>query len=314
MNETTILIICVFVAVSTFGVLVSLLLTKRANPIGERVGNLSNQSATNSLTSTDAANRNAPGLLSSLLPTREEGRQQLGDRLIQAGLYRRNSVGFYVVVKVILFSLPIAFGLLAASAGLVPLRVALFFGALTGLLGTIIPSFWLDAQKRMRQTNLRRALPDAVDVIVICVEAGLSLPAALARVSKELATAHPMLATEMTIVQREIQMGCSTGEALKRLADRFDLEELRSLASVTQQAEKFGASIVKALRVHADALRVKRFQRAEEKARQATVKLLFPTVFFIFPALFVVLIGPAAFDLFTMIMDLQDSTRAATTQ
>jgi tight adherence protein C len=136
------------------------------------------------------------------------------------------------------------------------------------------------------------------------VEAGLSLPSALVRVSSELRTAHPMLAAEMTIVHREVQLGNSTGMSLRNFADRFDLEEVRSMASVILQAEKFGASIVNALRVHADALRRKRFQQAQERAQKATVKLLFPTVLFIFPAIFFVILGPAAFDIMEVLQDM----------
>jgi tight adherence protein C len=220
--------------------------------------------------------------------------------LVQAGLYRRNSVVFYIATQVILFTAPFVGWIAAASAGWMTIRQALLYGVIGGLLGILAPSFWLDSQKKNRQTQLRRALPDALDVIVVCVEAGLSLPAAFTRVSSELRTAHPMLAAELIIVQREIQMGCSTGEALRRFAERFDLEELRSMSSVILQAEKFGASIVQALRVHADTLRVKRHQRAEERAQQAAVKLLIPTVLFIFPAIFIVLLGPAAFDVYEL--------------
>jgi tight adherence protein C len=144
---------------------------------------------------------------------------------------------------------------------------------------------------------MRRALPDALDLLVICVEAGLSLPAALVRITKELRSAYPMLALEMMIVHREIQLGHTTGEALKRFGDRFDLEEVRSLASVIRQAERFGASIVNAIRVHAETLRHLRLEQARERAQKATVKLLFPTVLCIFPAMFVVILGPAVFDI-----------------
>jgi tight adherence protein C len=185
--------------------------------------------------------------------------------------------------------------------GWLTLFQGILLGTLLGLIGAIAPSFWLDARKRGRQTSLRRALPDALDVVVVCVEAGLSVPAALSRVVKELRSAHPLLAAEMTIIEREIQMGRTTGEAFKRFAARFDLEELRSLASILLQAERFGASISSALRVHADGLRVKRFQLAEERAQKAAVKLLFPTIFCIFPALYVVLIGPAVFEIYAFL-------------
>ena len=126
------------------------------------------------------------------------------------------------------------------------------------------------------------------------------MPTSFRKVANELNDAHPMLAAEMAIVERGIQMRRSTGEALKNFANRFDLEELRGLASVVLQAERFGASVVNALRVHAETLRERRHQQAEVKAAEAAVKLLFPTVFLIFPALFVVILGPAVFDIIAL--------------
>jgi tight adherence protein C len=235
----------------------------------------------------------------------ETPRERTASRLIQAGLYRRNSIASYMLVKFFLVLVPPAIGLLAGLLGWVNLLHGLLAGIVLGLVGTILPSFWLDARKRSRQTQMRRALPDALDVIVTCVEAGLSLPAAIARVGRELQGAHPALAAEMTIVEREIQLGCSSGEAIKRFAQRYDLAELRSLASVILQAEKFGSSVTQALRVHAEELRRKRFQAAEEQAQKASVKLLLPTILFIFPALYVVLLGPAVFDIVKFMQELQ---------
>ena len=140
-------------------------------------------------------------------------------------------------------------------------------------------------------------MPDALDLLVICLEGGLSLPASLRRVGGELRTAHPLLALELNIVQREIQLGSSPGESLQKLGVRTDLEEIRSMAAVITQAERFGASLVKSLRVHAETLRTKRQQYAEEMAAKAAVKVLFPTLLFIFPAIFVVILGPAAFQI-----------------
>jgi tight adherence protein C len=234
-------------------------------------------------------------------PRSESGSQDkseaFGDRMIQAGLYRKNSMSFYVVTKIILALVPIAAGVAVGLMGLVTMQVGIGIGAILCLVGLIVPSMWLDSMKRSRQQQISRALPDALDVIVVCLEAGLSLRAAITRVGKELKTAHPMLAGELIIVNREIQLGHSGGEALKRLAGRFDLESLRSLASVVLQAEKFGASIAGALRVHAEDMRIKRFQHAEELAQKASVKLLFPTMFLIFPTLYVILIGPAVIEM-----------------
>jgi tight adherence protein C len=238
---------------------------------------------------------------------REERRKRVGERLIQAGLYKPNSVGFFYTTQAVLGIVPIILGFAAATMGFAPLPIALILGAMTGVAGIIAPGFWLDAQKRRRQTAMRRALPDAMDLLVICVEAGLSFPAALVRITKELRTAYPMLALELLIVHREIQLGHTTGEALKRFGDRFDLEEIRSLSSVIRQADKFGASIVNAIRVHAETLRHKRLEDARERAQKATVKLLFPTVLCIFPAMFVVILGPAVFDILELFekMDLR---------
>jgi tight adherence protein C len=155
------------------------------------------------------------------------------------------------------------------------------------------PSMWLDRRKKSRQMILRRGLPDALDVIVICVEGGLSLVGALRRVAGDLRTVHPELALELEIVQREVQLGQTAGEALRRFGDRSDMEEIRSLASVIIQSERFGAGLNKALRVHAETLRMRRQQRAEEMAQKAGTKVLFPTLLCIFPAIFVVVLGPA---------------------
>jgi tight adherence protein C len=228
---------------------------------------------------------------------KQERRKRLGERLVQAGLYKPNSMVFFYTTQALLGGVPILIGFAAATMGFASLPVALVLGAMTGVAGLIAPGFWLDSQKARRQTAMRRALPDAMDLLVICVEAGLSFPSALVRITKELRAAYPMLALEMMIVHREIQLGHTPGEALKRFGDRFDLEEIRSLASVIRQADRFGASIVNAIRVHADTLRHIRLEQARERAQKAAVKLLFPTVLCIFPAMFVVILGPAVYDI-----------------
>jgi hypothetical protein len=141
----------------------------------------------------------------------------------------------------------------------------------------------LDHLKGARQTKLRRALPDALDVLVVCLQGGLSVMASMSRVANELVTAHPMLAMEFKIAERQMQMGQTAGEAIRGIADRFDMEELRGMAAVIKQAERIGASIAAAMEVFAETLRLKRHQRAEELAHKAAVKILIPTVLFIFP-------------------------------
>jgi tight adherence protein C len=238
-----------------------------------------------------------PRLGNALMPTDEGEKSQLRNRLIHAGLYGREAMAVFLGTKLILIVIPALIGLFLGLTGLLPTTEAVLGGGCLGIAGMIGPSFWLDGRKKARQTSFRRSLPDALDLLVICLEGGLSLPASLRRVGGELRTAHPVLALELNIVQREIQLGTSPGEGLQNMGVRTDLEEIRSLASVITQSERFGASLVKSLRVHAETLRLKRQQRAEELAQQAAVKILFPTLLFIFPAIFVVILGPAAFQI-----------------
>lgn len=218
----------------------------------------------------------------------------LRDRLVLAGLYQERLAGRIINIRGILMIVPLVAGGLAGFSGIVPLQLGLLFGLSTAMAGTLGPSFWLDHRKSQRQSRLRRALPDALDIIIVCLEGGLSLPAALAKVGHELELAHPLLAAELRIVDREVHMGRRTSEALREFAARFDLEELRSLASVVSHSERFGASVVKSLVVFADSMRIRRQQNAEERGHKAVVKLIFPTLLCIFPAMFVVLLGPAA--------------------
>ena len=238
-----------------------------------------------------------PRMGTALVPTDEEERTLLKTRLIHAGFYGRQAMPIFLGVKMLLMVAPALVGLAAGMVGLTTVQYGVIGGACLGILGMIGPSFWLDNMKAKRQSRFRRALPDALDVLVICLEGGLSMPGALRRISGELRAAHPELAAELNVVQREVQLGRSTGDALQQMGIRTDLEEVRSLASVITQSEKFGASLVKSLRVHAETLREKRKQRAEEMAAKAATKVLFPTLLFIFPAIFVVILGPAAFQI-----------------
>jgi tight adherence protein C len=302
MHDNTTLTWATFVAVSTLVLLVVTLFSGRKGRLASRLRDLSDrpdsagaQDAVSLLTKSALPQMGKP-----LVPTDDAKRTQLQSRLIHAGLYGRQAMVVFLGVKMMLIVSPTILGLLAALLGLVTPLEGLLGGALCGILGVIGPSFWLDRRKAARQTAFRRALPDALDVVVICLEGGLSLPAAIRRMALELRTAHPLLAQELNIVQREVQMGRSTGEALQQFAQRTDLEEVRGLASVVSQAERFGASLVKVLRVHAETLRTKRLLHAEEMAQKAATKLLFPTVLLIFPGVFIVILGPA----FIQILDM----------
>jgi tight adherence protein C len=155
---------------------------------------------------------------------------------------------------------------------------------------------WFLGKKRKEAIFL--ALPDALDLMVVCVEAGLGLDAAMRKVAEELAKIYPIVSVEFGICNMQLQMGISRAEALKSLGDRSGVDDLKSLASILIQADKFGSSIAQALRVQSDSMRVRRSQIAEEKAAKTAVKLIFPLVLFIFPSIFVVLVGPAGIKMY----------------
>jgi tight adherence protein C len=159
--------------------------------------------------------------------------------------------------------------------------------------GSILPSLWLDRAIARRQILLRKSLPDFLDLMIVCLEGGLSLQETIRRVSDELRLVHPVLAVELNIVQRDIELGATVDQALKRFAARADYEGVRTLSSFIREAQRFGTNITEALRNHADMLRSQREQIAEEKAQKAAVKILIPTLLLIFPAIFVVAVGPA---------------------
>jgi tight adherence protein C len=288
-----------FLGTSSLVLLVSMLATARRARLEARLSDLSGRgvSPLPQASVSQFARAALPKMGQALVPAEEEERSRLKTRLVHAGLYGRQAMLIFLGAKLLLIVGPAVVGVAAGLVGLVPVLQGLVLGACLGIGGVIGPSFWLDTRKGRRQTAFRRALPDALDVLVICLEGGLSLPAALSRVSDELRTAHPALAVELNIVQREIQLGRSAGEALQQMGGRTDLDDLRSLASVILQADRFGASLVQSLRVHAESLRIKRQQRAEEQAQKAAVKLLIPTILFIFPAIFVVVLGPAVIHL-----------------
>jgi tight adherence protein C len=246
-----------------------------------------------------------PKLGGPLLPSGEQAQSQLRTRLIHAGFYGRNALPIFLGAKMLLILLPISISLGLSAAGFMSLPKAALYGLLGSGFGMLLPGMWLDKMKKKRQILLRRSLPDALDMVVVCLRGGLSLQGALQRVTSELALAHPALAAEFTINQREIQLGRSAGEAMRHFAERSDLEEIRGLASVILQAEKLGASAVQALRIHAESLRVKRLQYAEELAHTAGTKIVFPTILCIFPSILIVVIGPAAFQIAELFSSMQ---------
>jgi len=211
-------------------------------------------------------------------------------RLILAGFRKDSAVKIFYGTKVLAPLLLLGLAVLSGMARQSPIFMLI---ACLGL-GFLIPDFWLGKLISKRQASVRRGLPDVLDMLVICIEAGLSLDQATARTSVEMNDSQPVLSDELGVVALEQRAGTPRGDAWKHMADRTGVDNVRNLVSMLVQSEQFGTSIAKTLRVHSDTLRTKRIQEIEEKAAKLSIKLLFPLVLFIFPSLFLVILGPAA--------------------
>lgn len=216
---------------------------------------------------------------------------QSGTRLVlmRAGYRSPNALLALRGAKILV---PVTLAILVYVTGIYDSNPFLFF-ALALVLGYMLPEMWLVWRVRARQDRLRLSLPDGLDLLVICVEAGLGLDQSLMRVADELRIAHPELSEEFHLVNLEMRVGKTRLEAMRELVRRTGLEDIKSLVSMLIQTERFGTSVAQSLRVHSDDLRTKRRQRAEELAAKTTVKMVPALVFFIFPALMVVILGPA---------------------
>ena len=210
-------------------------------------------------------------------------------RLQHAGFRDESAVKIFYGSKVIV---PLLFCILVLVSGLGNMG-GFFMYLIAAALGFLAPDFWLGRRIKKRQSKIRRGLPDVLDLLVICIEAGLSLDHATARTAVELKTAQPEVCDELNIVVLEQRAGRPRGDAWKHMAERTDVDCVRNLVTMLIQAEQFGTSVAKTLRIHSDTLRTQRVQAVEEAAAKTTIKLLFPLVFFIFPSLFVVVLGPA---------------------
>jgi tight adherence protein C len=222
-----------------------------------------------------------------LVPGGTESRAQL--MIVRAG-YRNPNV--ILIIRGLKVLLPIA---LVAAVYFTGFYISNPFVILAGALivGVLLPEVWILWRISVRQHRLRRGLPDALDLLVICVEAGLGLDQAMMRVSQELKVVHRELSDELQLVNLEMRVGKSRIEALRELARRTGLDDIKALVAMLAQTERFGTSISQSLRVHSDDLRTRRRQRAEERSAKTSVKMVPPLVLFIFPALMVVILGPA---------------------
>jgi len=229
-----------------------------------------------------------------ILPKKDWERSRISAKLVHAGIRSENGLSVFYTIKMLLFILlP---GLVIATASFMPSmttnHVLLGVGA-AGFTALVLPNMVLDRLALNRITRIRNGFPDALDLLVVCSEAGLGLNAALQRVGQELTETHPELAQELVLVNAEIRVGVDRGEALRNLARRTGVDDIRGLVALLTQSMRLGTGIAETLRIFAEELRDKRMQRAEELAAKLGTKMIFPLVLCMFPGFFVVILGPA---------------------
>lgn len=226
-------------------------------------------------------------------PTGQAEFSQLRQALIRAGVRSPAAPLLFSGSRFLcMILLPFAFLLVRPAAIPTPAATP-FLIVLLALAGLYGPNIWLQMRMTRRKERIQQGLPDALDLLVVCVEAGLGLDVAISRVGEEIRIAHRDLSEEVHLLSLELRTGLTRPQALRNLSQRINLEEVNSLVALLIQTDRFGTSVGQALRVHSEFLRKQRHLRAEEKAAKLPVKLLFPLIMFIFPTLFIVILGPA---------------------
>jgi len=229
----------------------------------------------------------------------DTSQSRVQELLVHAGIREKGAVEVFLGAKFALaFALPaavVAFFMWRASATGTPInpKQMVIYGACALIAGLLLPNMWLHSKARKRIERVRLSLPDALDLLIVCVESGLGLDAALVRISQELSDVAPEFCDELQLLNLEISAGKPREECLRNLALRTGCDEVESLTARINQAARYGTNLGHSLRIHSESLRQKRRQEAEERAAKTSVKLLFPLVFFIFPAIFIVILGPA---------------------
>jgi tight adherence protein C len=238
----------------------------------------------------------------SLRPSDEVQLGKVRLKLLNAGHRHEQAVTIFFGLKALglLIGLAIAVPAAVMRAGMT--QSALSMSIAGGAIGFYLPEFVVGRQKKKRSESIFLGLPDALDLMVVCVEAGLGLDAAMRRVTSELAHSSPVLCEELAITNFQLQMGRARKDVLRDLGTRTGVEDVRALAAVIIQAERFGTSIGSALRVQSDAMRLRRRQLAEERAAKTAVKIMIPLILFIFPGVFVVLVGPAGVQIYELMV------------
>jgi tight adherence protein C len=227
--------------------------------------------------------------LQQIVPKSPQDLSRLRRQLATAGVRSASAAAVYAASELLLFA---AFGILALGVRGVS-HGGWLLGLAGGAIGYMLPSLWLARRTAQRKKLIQNGLPDALDLFIVCIEAGSSLDQAITKSSDELAISYPALAEELRLVTTETRSGKPRIEAFKNFASRTRVDDVRALTAMLIQTDRFGTSIAQALRTHAETSRIQRRQRAEERAGKIGVKLVFPLVFCLFPALYVAILGPA---------------------
>ena len=300
-----IITISIFVCV-TLGVMgLYWLMFRPTSAATERLKSLGGGAAPGAGAATVEAESSAAGALAErmasplqrLAPPSAAEARKVQKELMHAGFRSESAPVIYrglQLLSLAFFPAAVAFGCAVLGR---PLSSALVYIIVAVGVGGYLPRFVLKRMIKRRQLLLQWGLADALDLMVVSVEAGLGLNAALVRVGEELRSVHPDMSDEFEITNLEIRVGRERDEALRNLSERCGIDDLKSLVAMLIQADRFGTSIARAVRIYSDSLRTKRRQRAEQAAQKAAVKLLLPLACFLFPTLFIVVLGPAALNL-----------------
>lgn len=226
--------------------------------------------------------------LSAAIPKSPKEMSTLRRRLAAAGIQSFGAAVAYSFAEIVL---PLLFGVVAWQFAVGPMAWVL--AIIAAMVGYTLPGLVLARLTTLQKRRIENGLPDALDLMIVCVEAGCGLDQAIVKTASELEISHPALARELTLINIEVRAGKPRIEAFKNFASRTRVDDVRQLVAMLVQTDRFGTSIAQALRTHAETSRTKRRQRAEERAAKIGVKLVFPLVFFLFPAFYVVTLGPA---------------------
>lgn len=241
---------------------------------------------------------------SRIAPAKSTDYSKVRIKFLRAGIRRENMTTLFWGAKLLLaVCLPLVFLVLRLTVfKLANVQLTLVIEVMAGLAGYYLPDFLLQIRIEQRKEKIQKALPDALDLMVVCVEAGMGMDAAINRVAKETKLTSPELSDELSLLNLELRAGKGRSDALRNLAVRTNLDAVNSLATLLIQTDKFGTSVASALHVFSEGFRAQRFQKAEELAAKLPVKLIMPLILFIFPSLFVVVAGPAAIKIYQNII------------